>query len=451
MDGLSRTSDRDSHAPRNRHTPPIRLLLARPVEVAFGVLVVGWLVYVLQITRDYYFWADDLRLIDQAGSWRGLVEPYNGHLSIVILSVYRAATELGDLSYTPFVIAGALSLVAVPVSYFVTTRRQLGAPLAAVLAMPLLWQSGMSFRPAELNHYLVLVGAMLCAAALNRGPAADSILTAALLLALGSAGGGAVVAAACLVHNLLVRPPLRRWLAVLVPSALWAGWWLIVADAATVGTPGTPTAAHTVRVVRDLCLSPFYDAAFGNRPVAYLLMAALLACGAMRVRRGRTASANFLAWTSAMVMWAVALVQSRGIFANAQTFRYAYLSLGFALLAVVPRHAISWPAEVPIISRRWPAAAVVVVLAFGGLSGLAVRSDLERSAGRHAVHGRDARATMRLIRRGPDCIPDEATIGFFGLLGTHGTAGQLRTMIERYGSPVDPSADPDGACDASAP
>lgn len=422
---------------RDRRLNPYDWLTAHAVDVAFGLLAVGWLLYVLRITGELYFWSDELRLIEQAGSWGGLIEPYNGALSLVSLSIYRASAELSDLSYTPFMIAGALSLVAVPVSYYLTTRRQLGPPLAAILAMSLLWYDGMSLRPAGLNHFLALVGGIFCAAALNRGRRADGVLAAALVLSLCSAGGALVVAGACLMHNVLVRPPLRRWLAVLVPSALWACWWVLIADATSPAAREQLTVGQAARVVRDLCYSPFDHAAFGIRPLAAFLLAAFLLHGAMQLRRGLAGGANFLAWSGAMVLWALALVRSRGSFADVHTFRYAYVSLGFALLALVPRQPIRWPEPVALTNRRWLAVAAVIVLVFGGMSGLAVRDGLQEFARRNAELGREAEGTMLVLGLGPDVIPDRRPITFFGFHNPHGSAGQVRALVERYGSPLD--------------
>ena len=169
----------------------------------------GWLWYAQHVSHGLYFWSDDLRVIQQAGSWGRLLKPYNGALSTMSLLIDRASAEIGHLSFTPFMIAGALSLVAVPVSYYFTTRRQFGPPFAAVAAMTLLWCREMDLRPAGLNHYLALAGGIFCAAALNRGRRADGVLAGALVISLVSAGGGLVIAGACLVHNALVRPPVR--------------------------------------------------------------------------------------------------------------------------------------------------------------------------------------------------------------------------------------------------
>ncbi|MEO6318348.1 MAG: hypothetical protein ABIP36_06145, partial [Acidimicrobiales bacterium] len=264
--------------------------------MVFGLLAAIWLVEVLTLTREFSFWSDDLFLIDQAGSWGGLIEPYNDHLSPVILTIFRASAELADFSYAPFAVAGAVSLVAVPISFYATARRPMGPPLTAILAMPLLWFDGMNPRPAALNHYLALIGGIACAAALNRGRRADGVLAAGLVVSLASAGGGVVVAAACVVHGVLVRPHARRWLVVLAPTALWACWRLLLADDLGVASSQPLTSGQIAGAVRDLSLSPFYEASLGVRPLAYLLMAGFLGVGVMQLRGGLAAGANFLAW-----------------------------------------------------------------------------------------------------------------------------------------------------------
>jgi hypothetical protein len=406
------------------------------VDLAVGLLTVMWLAYVLRITRGFSFWSDDLFLLDQAGSWRGLFEPYNDHMSLVILAIYRACAELGGFRYTPFMVAGALSLVAAPVAYYVTTRGHLGSLLAGLFATTLLWYRGMDVRPYGLNHYLALVGGILCAAALNRGRRADGLLAGSLAFSLFSAGGGVVVAIACVLHNLLTRPPMRRWLAVLIPFALWGCWWLIVARATALSSGYPIGLSDSLRVVRDLCLSPFYAASLGNRPGAWLLMCAFAAYGVRQVQRGADPSANFIAWTAAMGIWAIALVRSRGLLADPGQFRYAFLSLGFALLALVPRAPTgAGPTSTARAGRRHAALLAVAVLAVGLLRGATARGDLQRFAGGHDERGREARGTMLVLDLGPTVIPDDAPMSFYGIFATHGSAAQVRSMVARYGSP----------------
>lgn len=411
-------------------------LTAHTVDVAFALLAAGWVVYALRISGGFYFWADDLRMIEQAGTWHGLIEPYNNHMTVVALSIYRVAAEVSNLSYTPFMVAGVASLFAVPASFYITTRRRLGPPLAAILATTLLWFDGMGLAPSALNHFLALAGGIVCAGALDRGRRADGVLAAALAFSLCSAGGGVVVAGACLVHNVLVRPARRRWLAVLVPSGCWVVWWLVLGrtEPSAVGEP--LTAGDTVLVVRDLCLAPFYQVGFGLWPVAAALLAAFLAHGAAQLRRGPAAGANFVAWSAALVALPLVVVQTRGSDVDPQTFRYAYLSLGLALLAVVPRHAISWPKNGPALDRRWAGVAAVIVLALGGARFLHIRSGLQDFASTQAQIGREAKGTVLVLGLGPDVIPDSKPIRFFGFGDeAHGTAERTRRLLHRYGSP----------------
>jgi hypothetical protein len=407
-----------------------------PVDVAIGLIAVAWLVYAVRITRDHYFWADDLRLLEQAGSLGGLFEPYNTHMSLTILSIYRAAAEIGSLSYTPFMVAGLLCTLAIPVTYYATTRRLLGATLAALLALPLFWTEGLTLRTAEINHTLVLLGGIVCAAALNRGRRADGVLLVALAFALCSAGGGVVVAGACAVHNLIVGAPRRRWLVVLVPTVTWAGWWLLVgrddrSDTAGYGLSVVDAAAE----VRDLVLSPFHAAAYGNRLVAYALLGGFLAWGAWQLRGGLRQGANFLAWSAADVVWAAALVQNRGVFVDDANFRYRYVALGFVLLAVVPRRPIRWPER--MVGPGWArAVAALGVLALAGVAHLAARSEVEATADVYAAQGRSARASMLVIGLGPEVVPDDAVVRFFGVLNT-GTADRLRAIVDRYDAAFD--------------
>lgn len=410
---------------------------AHAVDVAFGLIAVGWLAYILRITREFSFWSDDLFLIEQAGSFGGLFEPYNDHMSLVILSIYRAAAELASLSYTPFMVAGAVSLISVPVAFYATTRSRLTAPLAAILATPLIWYESANLRPSSLNHYLALLGGVVAAAALNRGRRADGVLAAALAFSLCSAGGGVVVAAACIGHCVLVRPPWRRWVAVLVPTALWAAWWLLVAEVGQIDPAFRLTNSQAVEVVRDLCVSPFYAAGFHIRPLAYLLMAAFVVHGARQLRRGLRAGANFLVWSAASVLWAYALVRSRGILADPQSFRYAFLAMGFTLLAVVPREPIRWPVLEGPARGRWMVAAAGVVLVLGGVRAIDVRAGLQDFAEAHAVRGREARGTLIALELQPEVIPADTPIRFFGIFQNLGTAERVRVLLDRYGSPDD--------------
>ncbi len=427
---MTETTGLGRHPSKRAAAPPA----SRAVEVAFGLLVAGAFFYTLHLTDHFYFYADDWLLIKQAGSVRGLFEPYNDHLSIIILGLWRAFVGGFGFDYAPFRVAGALVLFAVPSAFFVTTRRQFGIVLAALLGIPLVWYGRyVSLNPSELNHYLALLGGVGCAAALNRGRRANPFLAAALVLSLLSAGGGVAVAAACLVHNVCTRPPVRRWLAVGIPTGLWLTWWLIeVHGGSHLGKYALST-SQTLQFVRDLCYTPFQAVALGVPAIAVVLMIAFFGYAIWTISKGANASANVLAWSLAVLVWAVGVANSRGVLADPTVFRYRYVALGFALLAIVPRQPIPWPGRLPIDTDwRWIGAGALAVLALGGARALAVRPDMRASSAQYGSAGRLARGEVLVVGLGPSIVPD-ATILPFGLGAL--PAREMRDLLSDHDNP----------------
>ncbi len=405
-----------------------------PVEIVFAVLVAVAFVYTVHLNRRFYFYADDWLVIRQAGSFRGIVRPYNNQLSIFSLGAWRVFVIAGGFDYTLFRVAGALSFFAIPTAYFFTMRRQFGAVLAALIAIPLVWYGRyVSLNPSEMSHYLALLGGVGCAAALNRGRRADWVLGVALGFSLLSAGGGIAVAAACVVHNLCTRPPLRRWLSVLVPSGLWFTWWLIDVHGGSNLGPYALSTTQTLQFVRDLAYTPFQAFALGVAPIAVVLIVSYVGYGIWAVSKGLANGANMIAWSVAVLVWAVGVTNSRGVLSDPTAFRYRYVALGMVLFAIVPRRPIVWPDRFPIGSDwRWIGAGALVVLALGTARAFDVRSDMRASAATLGPAGQLTRAETLVLGLGPDVVPDRTTLPFaMGAL----PARDLRALLEKYGNP----------------
>jgi hypothetical protein len=356
-------------------------------------------------------------------------------MGLVIIGSWQALAELFGFNFTPFRVVGMVGLYAVPTCYFLTARRQLGAVVAAVLALPLVWYGRyISLIPAQLDHFLVLLGAIGCAAALNRGRRADWVLAGSLALALCSGGGGAAVIAACLVHNLCTRAPLRRWIAVVVPTLAWLVWWLIEVGRASDLHGYTMTSSQILHYVRDLAYTPFEATALGVGAIAMVLVGVFVAYAIWTLSKGLNAGANVLAWSVGFLVWAVGIAVNRGsLFASVTTFRYRYVALGLLLLAVVPRRRIVWPARFPIdTDRRFVIAGAVVVLALGSARGLGVRNDTRASADVQTAGLRTTRGETLVIQLGPSVVPDHRVLPIeFGWL----RAAELRAMFDDYGNP----------------
>ncbi len=403
------------------------------VDVVFVLLVIVAYVYSVRITNHSYFWLDEWLLMKQGRSLSGLFDQYNGHLSFWILSEYRLLPQLFGFNYTPIRVVGFASLYAVPLTYYLTTRRQFGVVLAALLGLPLVWYGQyVTLNASEINHNLALLGGVVCAAALNRGRRADWVLAGALTFSFLSAGGAVAVAAACLVHCVCTRPPLRRWLAVLIPSLLWLAWWLIDVG----GTPEglTLSTSEKIRLVREIAFTSFQGFALDNTVLAVILLVGFVGLAIWTLTKGLNAGANFVAWSAALVVWAAGLVTSRGGLVTVETFRYRYGALGLVLLAVVPRRPIAWPARFPITTdRRWLFAGAAVVLVLGAARGLAVRSDLQDAARFASGVGYSSKGQVLVVELGPSMVPDDNLTSLtLGQL----PAGTLRALLSKYDNPL---------------
>jgi hypothetical protein len=384
------------------------------VAVALGQRV--WLM------RGTWFYLDDWPIMVQAR--RGdFLEPYNGHLSAVMVAMYRAHLEVFGLShYIPLRLLGALAGMALAVGMFLSVRRYRPAAVAAVLTVPLLWSVRMTFPVVFTSFLFSLVAGVGCAALL-RLPSTrrlDLALGGLLGFSICSSAVGVPVGIACLVHNLLARGSRRRWLAAIVPVAGWALWWLAMGrDAPPSVVPFTRHRVHGLEWARLAGLNlgrSFQQLGLGNRVVGAVLFAGFAVEVIRLVRTGGAARANAVAWTTALVVWQVGLIQTRSLHATDDyPFRYAYVATVFALLAVtIPAR----PA-----TRTLPAGAVVAVailFAVASWGDARVNAETERDAVptiRHFV------ADVRAGRRETGFSPLEMYIV---------PAEQVRELLRKY-------------------
>jgi hypothetical protein len=203
---------------------------ARPALVV-AVLASGLLL--LHLSRDSSFWADDWTWIAtrRGNSVDTFLSPYNGHLSLVPIAIYRlmfAAFGLG--SYTPYrALVIALSLV-VAVLLFVYARSRVGDLIALLLTASLLflgpgWQETMwAFQ----IPWLLVAGAGISALMLleRRDTLGDVAACALIVLAICSTSLAVAFLVGVAVDIAVSR---RRWRdvwIVAVPLILYLIWVL---------------------------------------------------------------------------------------------------------------------------------------------------------------------------------------------------------------------------------
>jgi hypothetical protein len=397
------------------------------VDLLAAGLAIGTAAYLVRSSREFWFFYDEWIAGHLAATSSNLLDAYNGHLSVLWLATYRALFEVAGLdSYLPFRLVGILATVGAPVAFYVAFRRRLTPPAAAVLLALLLWYPSISFEPGGFNHSLVLVGAVVVAAhlAVDR-PRSDAVVGIALGFCFLSAGGAVAVAVASVVHSALTRARRGRWLAVLIPTAVWSLWWLVEGRSARrVEDPADGLEA--IPIVARGVLGSFEGLAFGTT-VGGLALLALFVVGLVG-RRSIEERATEVGWIVAVLVWWWGLAVTRGDLAQPDTYRYQLTGSMFVLFAATPMLArVARHAALARLGHAAPAA-VGVAMAVVVLIGL---PDLWRFVDRQAAFGRATRQQAAVADLGGGVIPDGTR--FDERLGTL-TAAEYRAVTRRFGA-----------------
>lgn len=417
------------------------------LDVLFGLSVAVTVVLMMAAGRGTWFFADEWAMAEQVREPAGLVRPYNNHLSVVILGLYRVLLELfGFGSYTPYRLAGVLSFVSVAAAAFVAFRRDAGAVAAALVGAVLLWPRGISLEPGGLNHSLSALGAIVCAYGLNSaGRRRDLLVSGGLAFSLASAGGGVAVVAAALVHAVLSRARWQRWVAVAVPSAAWLLWYLVAVPAESELVSGArPGKGTIVRLAAEHAVESFSGLALGNRLGGLIVALFVAVVLVARLRVGLAAAAGTVAWLIGLGAWWFGLAWSRWLLLDVPTFRYDFVSMVLIVLALLPPRLpdgasvsfgpISAWSERAGVARvaAHPATAPVALLLALAVVVPTVRGDLRAWSDQYRQFGETAEATIATIGFGPVAVPDDAPQSLN--LGAM-RAGELRTLMDVYGAP----------------
>lgn len=404
------------------------------------------------LTRDAWFFWDEWALAGRGRSLGDLVEPYNGHLSITYIALFRLHMALFGLDHHWVLHTVALVVLAsVPLLLHLTTRRRLGPPVAGCAAVLVLWTHRPGMEAGMVNHSAALALGVVTAWALERGSRrADAVVAATLVLGFATAGGTAAVAAAAGVHTLLSRGPWRRWAAVLVPTALWYGWLQWKVGAHPVPASYRLDRGEILHLVLDGQVAALRGVGLGTTVGAVVVGAVLLAGAVRQVAvHGRRGATTLAAWLVADAAWWIGLAQNRGVLADPGYFRYRWVASVFLVLAVVPPVAATHrrPAPAPAAGtvgpdRRaagWrapavPAAALAVLVAVVVGAGLGTTRDEARVL---AESGRVARVDQTLALVSPSPLPADHS---FGITLSMLTAGDVARLARLYG-PGPPSGE----------
>jgi hypothetical protein len=425
-----REERRDSTPPAEATTDPLPAGLCTAV---FGLIVAGTFVAHVWLSNGYVFFADDWRVAQQSQSFGGLFESYNSHLSVVPLLLFRVVLAVtGFDTYLPFRVACALAAGAAAIALFVAVRARLGAAPALVVATIMLWYPTFGILPSTFSHFVALAATIVCGWALPReGRRMDIVVAVAAVVALCSSGVGVAGVVGALVFLLVRGAPLRRWLAVVVPAALWLAWWALVAESTELLFPRS-TSQLVDFAVDGIWLS--FKGLVGRNTVLASLLAALFVVNfVVRVRQGRRAAAAPIAWTTALVFWWLGLAYSRESFLPPDTFRYTLVGSAFVVLAFLP------PTEVPrwrALTTRWTRYAWPATAAAIAIAAVIVAVNAGNVAdGARAVRQEHQQllASYLVALQGPSAVPDGERINGVPVL----SAREFRDLVDDIGAPLD--------------
>jgi hypothetical protein len=316
-----------------------------PAGLALAVTVSGLLL--LHLTRGSSFWVDDWNFVTQrrGDSVHTFLSPYQGHLSLVPIAIYRALFAVfGIGSYTPYrVIVIGLSIVVAILLYIYAQARIGGFGALLLTALMLFlgpgWEDTMwAFQVAWLIVAAAGITALL--ALDRRGRTADVVACLCVLLAICSTSVGIAVAVGIAVDLAVVRRRWRDGWIVAGPLVLYSVWALhyhpVTITASTIpSAPGNAVQAAAAALSALTGLSGTTPLDQTGQELVYgipLLIGLLIAAGRQVARR--RVSARAFSLLIMLVAFTVMVTLVRGETMSLLASRYVYFYSLFVALAV---------------------------------------------------------------------------------------------------------------------
>jgi hypothetical protein len=320
---------------------------SRPVLGVLAAICLASAIVVVVLGTRLTFFNDEwyVLLLRPGVSAHTLLDPHNGHLSLIPVAVYKALVAIFGLdNQLPFRLALAAVIVSLGVMVFVFVRARCGDLLALLTAAVVLllgpaWQDLLwSFQIGLVGSLVTGIGVLL---ALERGTRRADLAACALLIAsisLSNLGIPFVIAAAIVV--LLRRRPADAWIAG-VPAVLFAVWWLAYGRGAETGF-SLANVARTPFYVLDSIAAALASLSglstdVGGAADAYswgrpLLVLAFLGVAAWVVRGGRPPRAALPIAAAALSWWILLGVDFLPNWREPDTSRYQLISVTFLIL-----------------------------------------------------------------------------------------------------------------------
>jgi hypothetical protein len=207
-----------------------------PFDGHWAVLVLAWIAagaLLVWLRRDIAYSVDEFDWMSRAGieSFRELLAPTNGHLTLVPFLLFRGSLNLFGTSPVPFTFIELFFLAAVSTGIYVFSKQRVGptlalAPAIAPLFLGAAWPMLLPSMIGILWCCPIAFGLWALIAESRNGPIYGAVTCGLLLLAVASFTVGLSFAAACTVSILLKPDRWRRIWIVAIPIAAY-GWWYV--------------------------------------------------------------------------------------------------------------------------------------------------------------------------------------------------------------------------------
>ncbi|MDQ7993703.1 MAG: hypothetical protein REI45_13620, partial [Propionicimonas sp.] len=228
--------------------------LLAPVVAVAAIAVAAW------AGRDLWFFSDDWNIYAYYHDGN-LLDPFNGHLSLVPAGLYQLLFHtVGVGSYLPYRLCGLVGLGVMAFQVIRLTRSRLagfraevGVAVATALVVgAILWNPSGTMNllfPFLMNFTIPIAALAAVWWHLDRERTRNDVAASVwLAVALGTSGLGLMVLAAVGVELVVSRAPWRRW-AILSPGPiLWAVWFVTHRDANDISTDVGEIVSYSARM-----------------------------------------------------------------------------------------------------------------------------------------------------------------------------------------------------------
>lgn len=355
--------------------------LSSAVLAVAAVGLVGWTWW---MGRGFGFFSDEWNIAILANRGK-LLEPFNGHLSVVPQLAYLGLSRTAGLDhYAPYRALGLACYVLLGALAAWHAWKRATPVLGALVGAAVLWSSAGRLTllfPLLINFTIPLACCVAVWLLLDRTRPPDALGAVLLGVALASSAVGVVVALAIAVELAVRRVGWRRAVPYAVPVAAWMAWWL--AFHSSTAQPGG-IGALAAFAGRE-SLASFAALCAGWTPGGWALLvafAAVLAASALRWKTFDARAASAITGFSAFVV--LTAVGRQGIGSNGlplpaiepTTDRYLFVNTVFLLSALAVMVGPILRTQVTRDRYRWIGLAGLAAVALIVVNGRSLTSDV---------------------------------------------------------------------------